>query len=86
MPAAGRLKQSERRCPGHLTVLHPLRRQRDEVDPQVDVGPWLRDKLREEVEEFPVPDNDPKELAGILEAANAPARQVSADRSWRSCP
>jgi predicted house-cleaning noncanonical NTP pyrophosphatase (MazG superfamily) len=40
----------------------------------------LRDKLREEVEEFLASDNDPEELADILEVLYALAEQVGADR------
>lgn len=40
----------------------------------------LRDKLREEVEEFLASDNDPEELADILEVLYALAEQAGADR------
>jgi predicted house-cleaning noncanonical NTP pyrophosphatase (MazG superfamily) len=40
----------------------------------------LRDKLREEVEEFLASDNDPEELADILEVLHALAGQAGADR------
>lgn len=36
----------------------------------------LRDKLREEVEEFLASDDDPEELADILEVLHALARQI----------
>jgi len=38
----------------------------------------LRDKLREEVEEFLASDDDPEELADILEVLHALARQIGA--------
>jgi predicted house-cleaning noncanonical NTP pyrophosphatase (MazG superfamily) len=40
----------------------------------------LRDKLREEVEEFLASDNDPEELADILEVLYALAEQAGTDR------
>jgi predicted house-cleaning noncanonical NTP pyrophosphatase (MazG superfamily) len=40
----------------------------------------LRDKLREEVEEFLASDNDPEELADILEVLHALADQAGADQ------
>ncbi len=40
----------------------------------------LRDKLREEVEEFLASDNDPEELADILEVLYALAERAGADR------
>jgi predicted house-cleaning noncanonical NTP pyrophosphatase (MazG superfamily) len=40
----------------------------------------LRDKLREEVEEFLASDNDPEELADILEVLHALASQAGTDR------
>lgn len=39
----------------------------------------LRDKLREEVEEFLASDDDPAELADILEVLHALARQIGVD-------
>lgn len=39
----------------------------------------LRDKLREEVEEFLASDDDPEELANILEVLHALARQIGVD-------
>jgi predicted house-cleaning noncanonical NTP pyrophosphatase (MazG superfamily) len=40
----------------------------------------LRDKLREEVEEFLASDNDPEELADILEVLYALTEQAGIDR------
>jgi predicted house-cleaning noncanonical NTP pyrophosphatase (MazG superfamily) len=40
----------------------------------------LRDKLREEVEEFLASDSDPEELADILEVLYALAEQAGTDR------
>jgi predicted house-cleaning noncanonical NTP pyrophosphatase (MazG superfamily) len=40
----------------------------------------LRDKLREEVEEFLSSDNDPEELADVLEVLYALAEQAGTDR------
>ncbi len=40
----------------------------------------LRDKLREEVEEFLASDNDPEELADMLEVLYALAEQAGTDR------
>jgi predicted house-cleaning noncanonical NTP pyrophosphatase (MazG superfamily) len=40
----------------------------------------LRDKLREEVEEFLASDNDPEELADILEVLYALAEQAGTNR------
>jgi predicted house-cleaning noncanonical NTP pyrophosphatase (MazG superfamily) len=45
-----------------------------------EYGTRLRDKLREEVEEFITSDNDPEELADILEVLYALAEQAGTDR------
>jgi predicted house-cleaning noncanonical NTP pyrophosphatase (MazG superfamily) len=45
-----------------------------------EYGTRLRDKLREEVEEFLASDNDPTELADILEVLYALAEQAGIDR------
>jgi hypothetical protein len=46
----------------------------------------LRDKLREEVEEFIASDDDPEELADILEVLLPwPGRRAPTSRSWKSC-
>jgi predicted house-cleaning noncanonical NTP pyrophosphatase (MazG superfamily) len=48
--------------------------------PASEYGTWLRDKLQEEVAEFIASDNDPEELADILEVLYALAEQAGADR------
>jgi predicted house-cleaning noncanonical NTP pyrophosphatase (MazG superfamily) len=45
-----------------------------------EYGTLLRDKLREDVEEFLASDNDPTELADILEVLYALAEQAGIDR------
>jgi predicted house-cleaning noncanonical NTP pyrophosphatase (MazG superfamily) len=45
-----------------------------------EFGTRLRDKLQEEVAEFIASDNDPEELADILEVLYAIAEQVGTDR------
>ncbi len=45
-----------------------------------EYGIRLRDKLREEVEEFLASDSDPEELADILEVVYALAEQAGTDR------
>jgi predicted house-cleaning noncanonical NTP pyrophosphatase (MazG superfamily) len=45
-----------------------------------EYGVRLRDKLREEVEEFIASDNDPEELADVLEVLYALAERVGTDR------
>lgn len=45
-----------------------------------EYGIRLRDKLREEVEEFPASYNDPEELADIPEVLYALAEQAGTDR------
>lgn len=45
-----------------------------------EYGTRLRDKLREEVEEFLASDSDPAELADILEVLYALAEQAGIDR------
>ena len=45
-----------------------------------EYGICLRDKLREEVEEFLASDNDPEELADILEVLHALAGQAGTDQ------
>jgi predicted house-cleaning noncanonical NTP pyrophosphatase (MazG superfamily) len=45
-----------------------------------EYGVRLRDKLREEVEEFLDSDSDPEELADILEVLYALAEQTGTDR------
>jgi predicted house-cleaning noncanonical NTP pyrophosphatase (MazG superfamily) len=45
-----------------------------------EYGTRLRDKLQEEVAEFLASDNDPEELADILEVLYALAEQAGSDR------
>jgi predicted house-cleaning noncanonical NTP pyrophosphatase (MazG superfamily) len=45
-----------------------------------EYGTRLREKLREEVDEFIASDNDPEELADILEVLYALAEQAGTDR------
>src|SRR5713226_85246 len=46
----------------------------------------LRSKLVEEVEEFLASDDDPEELADILQMLlHWPSRRVQIARNWRSC-
>jgi predicted house-cleaning noncanonical NTP pyrophosphatase (MazG superfamily) len=45
-----------------------------------EYGTRLRDKLREEVEEFIASDNDPEELADVLEVLYALAERAGTDR------
>ena len=45
-----------------------------------EYGTRLRDKLREEVEEFIASDSDPEELADILEVLYALAEQAGTDQ------
>jgi predicted house-cleaning noncanonical NTP pyrophosphatase (MazG superfamily) len=46
-----------------------------------EYGTRLRDKLREEVEEFIASDNDPEELADVLEVLCALAERAGTDRA-----
>jgi predicted house-cleaning noncanonical NTP pyrophosphatase (MazG superfamily) len=70
-------------CSGssHSTILGSRRYRPVTYTASIDEnGTRLRDKLREEAEEFLASDNDPEELADVLEVLYALAEQAGTDR------